>query len=66
MSRLLGDKPFCTNGVYMTLADVSAGCALGWLSFRFPELDWRNLYPNLAELQERLEQRPSFAETMPQ
>ena len=66
MSRLLGDKPFCTNGVYMTLADVSAGCALGWLSFRFPELDWRSLYPNQAELQERLEQRPSFAETMPQ
>lgn len=66
MSRLLADKPFCTSGVYMTLADVSAGCALGWLTFCFPELDWRNLYPNLAQLQERLEQRPSFAETMPQ
>lgn len=66
MSRLLADKPFCTSGVYMTLADVSAGCALGWLTFRFPELDWRSLYPNLAQLQERLEQRPGFAETMPQ
>lgn len=64
MSRMLGDKPFCT-GVYITLADLSAGCALGWLTFRFPQIDWRSAYPNLAQFQEKMEQRPSFAETMP-
>lgn len=64
MGKLLGDKPFCT-GIHLTLADVAAGCALGWLSFRFPRIDWRSQHPNLAHLQDKLEQRPSFAETMP-
>ena len=29
--------------------------ALGWLAFRFPELDWQSTYPNLAQLLERLD-----------
>jgi len=29
------------------------------------ELDWRKIYPNLANLQDRLEERPSFANTVP-
>ncbi len=64
MERKLGDKPFCC-GIHLTLADVALGCALGWISFRFPELAWREAFPALASLQERLEQRPSFADTMP-
>ena len=64
MSRMLEDKPFCT-GIYFSLADVAAGCTLGWLDFRFPHIDWRSAHPNLAQLYEKLRQRPSFAETMP-
>lgn len=64
MSRQLAEKPFCT-GIHITLADLAVGCCLGWISFRFPEIDWRTPYPNLAQLQDKLEQRPSFAETMP-
>ncbi len=64
MDRRLSDHPHCC-GVHLTLADIAVGCALGWLSFRFPQIDWRSEHPNLAQLQERLEQRPSFAETMP-
>ena len=64
MSQGLGDKPFCA-GIYLSLADIAVGCALGYLDFRFPEIDWRPQYPNLAKLKEKLSQRASFAETMP-
>ena len=64
MSQGVGDKPFCA-GIYLSLADIAVGCALGYLDFRFPEIDWRTPYPNLAKLQEKLMQRASFADTMP-
>lgn len=64
MSRQLEDKPFCT-GIQFSLADVAVGCTLGWLDFRFPQIDWRSRYANLAELHDKLLQRPSFAETLP-
>jgi len=61
----LGDKPFCAGNHY-TLADVATGCALAWLAFRFPEIDWRTDHPNLAKLHEKLSERASFKETAPQ
>ena len=64
MSLGLGDKPFCA-GIHLSLADIAVGCALGYLDFRFPELPWRNEYPNLVKLHDKLLQRPSFAETVP-
>ena len=64
MSQGLGEKPFCA-GIYLSLADIAVGCALGYLDFRFPEIDWRTSYPNLAKLQEKLMQRASFAESVP-
>lgn len=64
MDRTLGDKPYCC-GIYFTLADVATGCALDWLAFRFPQIDWRSEHPHLARLADKLAQRPSFAETRP-
>ncbi|MBK6005781.1 glutathione S-transferase N-terminal domain-containing protein [Ramlibacter ginsenosidimutans] len=64
MSQGLGEKPFCA-GIYLSLADIAVGCALGYLDFRFPEIDWRTTYPNLSKLQDKLMQRPSFADTVP-
>ncbi|WP_353235291.1 glutathione S-transferase N-terminal domain-containing protein [Diaphorobacter ruginosibacter] len=64
MSRGLGDKPYC-SGIHMSLSDIAVGCALAWLAFRFPEIDWRTDYPNLARLHDKLMQRASFAETQP-
>jgi glutathione S-transferase len=64
MSLGLGDKPFC-SGIHFSLSDVAVGCALGYLDFRFPDLDWRTPYPNLAKLADKLAQRPSFADTVP-
>ena len=64
MSVGLGDTPFCA-GIHYTLADVAVACALGWLTFRFPEMDWRGDYPNLAKLFDKLSERPSFKDTVP-
>ncbi|RJG02164.1 glutathione S-transferase N-terminal domain-containing protein [Noviherbaspirillum sedimenti] len=65
MSVGLGDKPFCA-GNYHTLADVAVGCTLGWLNFRFPEIKWGEDYPNLARHFDKLSERPSFKDTVPQ
>jgi glutathione S-transferase len=65
MAAGLGDTPFCM-GNHFTLADVAIGCTLGWLSFRFPEIGWRSDHPNLAKLFDRISERPSFRDTMPQ
>ena len=64
MSQGLGDKPYCA-GIYLSLADIAVGCALGYLDFRFPDIDWRGSYPNLAKLQDKLIQRQSFVDSKP-
>jgi glutathione S-transferase len=60
----LDDKPWC-NGETYSLADIATGCALGYLDFRQPDIDWRTGNPNLARLAEKLAKRPAFAETVP-
>ena len=64
MSQGLADKSYCV-GIHLSLADIAVGCALGYLDFRFPQIDWRSPYPNLTRLHEKLMQRPSFADTLP-
>jgi glutathione S-transferase len=64
MSLGLGDKPFC-SGIHFTLSDVAVGCALGYLDFRFPQIDWRSTYPNLARLSDKLALRQSFVDSLP-
>ncbi|MEK8047357.1 MAG: glutathione S-transferase [Burkholderiales bacterium PBB6] len=64
MSTGLGDKPWCV-GIHLSLADIAVGCALGYLDFRYPEIDWRTPYPNLQRLHDKLAARPSFIDTAP-
>jgi len=64
MSNGLGDKPYC-SGIHLSLSDIAVGCAVGYLDFRFPQIDWRTPYPNLHKLYDKLSQRPSFAESLP-
>jgi len=64
MSRELGDSPFCINNHY-SLADVAVGCCLGWLGFRFPEIGWREEFPNLGRHFDKLSERASFRDTLP-
>ena len=64
MSQGLGDKPFC-SGIHLSLSDIAVGCALGYLDFRFPAIEWRSAHPNLARLSDKLNQRQSFIDTKP-
>jgi len=64
MSEDLGNQTWCT-GEFFCLADIAVGVALGYLEFRFPEIDWRRAHPNLSELFDRLMQRPAFKDTVP-
>jgi glutathione S-transferase len=64
MNNGLGEKLFC-SGIHLSLSDIAVGCALGYLDFRFPEIDWRTAHPNLAKLSEKLNQRQSFIDTRP-
>ena len=64
MAADLGETPYCTGNQF-TLADVAVGCTVGWLSFRFPEITWRDDYPNLARLFDKVSERASFKDTVP-
>ncbi len=64
MAQALGDHPFCA-GKQFSLADVAVGSALGWISFRFPDIDWRAEHESLARLFDKLSERPSFRDTVP-
>lgn len=64
MGRGLGERHWC-SGVTYSLADIALGCALGYLDFRMPQIDWRSAQPALAQLYERLAARPSFVDTAP-
>ncbi|WP_300453351.1 glutathione S-transferase [Accumulibacter sp.] len=65
MSDELGENGWCM-GTHFSLADVTVGCALGYLRFRFPEIDWQNKHSNLARLYDKLMRRSAFVETVPQ
>jgi glutathione S-transferase len=64
MNQGLNDKNWC-SGNRFSLADISIGCALGYLDFRFPDIDWRSEHPKLAGHYEKLAGRPSFVDTAP-
>ena len=64
LAHELEDRQWC-NGEGYSLADIATGCALAYLDFRYAELDWRDLHPNLGRLAERLGARQSFVDTAP-
>ncbi len=64
MAIELGERHWCMGEGY-SLADIAVGCCLGYLDFRFPEIKWREEYPNLAKLFDKLMKRASFSETAP-
>lgn len=64
LADMLGDREhFVGDG--LTVADIAAGAALGYVSFRMPQIAWRPAHPALAEFSARMEARPSFAATRP-
>ena len=47
------------------VATVAAACALGYLDFRFPDLNWRQDNPKLAAWYATFSERPSMKQTVP-
>ena len=64
MAEELGEKPFCM-GPHISMADIAIGTALGYLAFRFADIDWQEKHANLGRLYAKLMQRPSFTDTAP-
>lgn len=64
MSRLIADREFAVGDAF-GLGDISVGTAVSYLAVRYAELDWRAQYTNLAVFSDRLEKRPSFANSYP-
>jgi glutathione S-transferase len=62
ISTGLAEKPWCA-GIHLSLADIAVGCALNYLSFRFPQVAWRERHANLARLADKLNARQSFIDT---
>jgi len=64
MGRELGEREFCVGNA-LSLADIAAGCALGYLKLRYPDIAWEASHPNLARHYKKLAARPSFRQTDP-
>ncbi len=64
MEHKLGENTWCM-GTHFGMADIAIGSALGYLDFRFGDINWRIAQPNLARLYDKLMQRPSFNDTTP-
>ncbi|HQT25799.1 MAG TPA: glutathione S-transferase [Burkholderiales bacterium] len=60
----LGEKSWCMGDAF-SLADIAVGCCLGYLDLRFPDIGWRESYPNLSRLEEKLMKRTGFSDTVP-
>ncbi len=48
-----------------SLGHITYACALGYLEFRLPEIDWRARHPKIAAWFDAFSQRPSMASTRP-
>lgn len=60
----LGERAWCSGEAY-SLADIALGCALGFLDFRFKDIDWRVRHPNLQRHAEKLFRLAPFEATAP-
>lgn len=49
----------------LDLAQIGVACALGYLDFRFADLDWRAAHPGLAAFQQAFAQRASMQASAP-
>lgn len=48
-----------------SIAHITLGCALGYMDFRFDDLNWRTHAPRLAQWHAGIDARPAFTATAP-
>ena len=64
IARLIGDREYAV-GDQFGLGDIAAATVVGYLSVRYKELQIRSIYPQLAAYSDRMELRPSLANSKP-
>ena len=64
MARLVGQRQWAVGEAF-SLGDIAVGTATGYVSLRYPDLQWRPLHPDLALFSDRMAQRQSFKDSMP-
>lgn len=64
MAKIVGRRTWAV-GDRFSLGDIAVGTAVAYLSVRFQEMPWRTMFPDLAVFSDRIEQRPSFRDTVP-
>ncbi|MCB1916768.1 MAG: glutathione S-transferase [Rhodocyclaceae bacterium] len=64
LARRLASKAGLDCG-QLSIADIAAGCAVGYLDLRFPDFGWRDGRPALTAYGEALLARPSFRDSNP-
>jgi len=62
--KITGTREYAV-GDRFTIGDIAAATAVGYLSVRYPDLQWRTDYPNLAGYSDRMEMRPSLRNSFP-
>jgi glutathione S-transferase len=65
MTLALLEREAATLDDGFDIGHIAIGTALGYLDFRFPDLEWRRSAPRLAAWHERFASRPSVAATEP-
>jgi len=48
-----------------TIGEITVGCAIGYVEFRMPDLDWKSSRPNLSAWYEKFREYPSMKATAP-
>jgi glutathione S-transferase len=64
IARRIGTRRFAV-GDRFGLADIAAATVVGYLSVRWPDLNWRGAHPDLAAYADGMERRPSFVASRP-
>lgn len=62
---LLERTPFELSTAQPTLLEITLGCALGYLDFRLPFMEWRDNYPRLCAWYDQFASRESMQRTQP-
>lgn len=63
--QMLDQEAAALREAPFSIGQLTLGCALGYLDYRFDALGWRSAAPALARWFETLRARPSFAATEP-
>jgi len=61
----LDDEAAALIEMPFSIGQLSVGCALGYIDYRFEDFQWRSHAPRLAEWQREVRMRPSFRHTEP-